>query len=258
MLASMATASLFGYMNIVLEQHRNNIWCRLRGFCIHGFLCALYDSYILQATYRLCHVVFYRRKQLHSFPLYLILVPIESLFGVVSISPVLLRGDVIYLPSEYYCQTPFTNIPAIVYIAIRLFLLPIMFIALIYLCLLRYVRQSNLSSTTMNDNHNRRSKQNKRDLIVIRRLLLMLSVLILLGLPSMIFLTIFMFTGHLICVTYRVGWLSVSFSLVFLAYMLIQLTDPLKKTLRRHFKRSFLRQNRHPPPSKRQISLHGQ
>ncbi|CAF3189515.1 unnamed protein product [Rotaria sp. Silwood2] len=218
MLASMATASLFGYMNIVLEQHRNNIWCRLRGFCIHGFLCALYDS----------------------------------------ISPVLLRGDVIYLPSEYYCQTPFTNIPAIVYIAIRLFLLPIMFIALIYLCLLRYVRQSNLSSTTMNDNHNRRSKQNKRDLIVIRRLLLMLSVLILLGLPSMIFLTIFMFTAHLICVTYRVGWLSVSFSLVFLAYMLIQLTDPLKKTLRRHFKRSFLRQNRHPPPSKRQISLHGQ
>ncbi|CAF0895181.1 unnamed protein product [Rotaria sordida] len=241
MLGSMAMVSLFGYMNIVLEQHGNTIWCRLRGFFIHGFLCALYDSYVIQATYRFCRVVFYRRKHLISFPLYLLFVPIESLFGVVSISPVLLRGDVVYLSSEYYCQTPFTNIPAIVYIAIRLFLLPILFITLIYVCLLKYVRQSNLSLIIINKKRHRRLKKNKRDLIVIKRLLIMLSILILLGLPSIIFLSIFMFTGHLICVTYRIGWLSVSFSLVFLAYMLIKMTDPLKKTARQYFKRNSLR-----------------
>jgi hypothetical protein len=232
MLASMAAASLFGYMGMVLEQHGNTKWCRWRGFFIHGFLCALYDSYILQAGYRLCRVVFYRRKNLHSFPLYSLLVPIESLFGVVSISPVLFRGDVIYLPTEFYCQTPFTNIPAVMYIAIRLFLLPILFITLVYICLLKHVRQSNTLTITMNDHH-QRSKQDVRDLIVIKRLLLMLSVLILLGLPSIILLTIFMVTGYLVSVTYRIGWLSVSFSLVFLAYMLIQLTNPLRKSLRR-------------------------
>jgi hypothetical protein len=47
MLASMAAASLFGYMGMVLEQHGNTKWCRWRGFFIHGFLCALYDSYKL-------------------------------------------------------------------------------------------------------------------------------------------------------------------------------------------------------------------
>jgi hypothetical protein len=247
MLASMATASLLGYMNIILEQHGNTKWCRWRGFFIHGFLCALYDSYILQAGYRLCRVVFYRRKRLHSFPLYSLLVPIESLFGVVSISPVLLRGDVIYLSSEYYCQTPFTNIPAISYVALRLFLLPILFISLVYVYLLRHVRQSNsltTTTTTMNDNHRKRSKQDTRDLVVIRRLLLMLGVLVLLGLPSIIFLSIFMITGHLISITYRIGWLSVSFSLVFLAYMLIQLTNPLRKTVRRIFSRHSSSQNR--------------
>jgi hypothetical protein len=180
--------------------------------------------------------VFYRRKTLHSFPLYLLLVPIESLFGVVSISPVLLRGDVIYLPSEYYCQTPFTNIPAISYIAVRLFLLPLLFITLVYIYLLRHVRQSNSLSRTPSDTYIKRSRQDKRDLVVIRRLLLMLSVLILLGLPSVIFLTILMITGYLIPVTYRIGWLSVSCSLVFLAYMLIQLTSPLRKTVRRLFR----------------------
>jgi hypothetical protein len=244
MLASMVTASLIGFMGIVLEQHGNSKWCRWRGFFIHGFLCALYDSYILQAGYRLCRVVFYRHKNLQSFPLYSLLVPIESLFGVVSISPVLLRGDVIYLPSEYYCQTPFTNIPAICYIALRLFFLPILFISLVYIYLLKHVRQTNSSITTINENHRGRSKQDTRDLIVIKRLLLMLSVLLLLGLPSIIFLSIFMITGHLISITYRIGWLSVSFSLVFLAYMLIELTNPLRKTVRGLFHRDSVQRSR--------------
>ncbi len=237
MLAGMAKASLFGFIGIVLEQHGETNWCRWRGFFIHGFLCALYDSYILQAGYRLCRVVFYRRKRLYSFPLYSLLIPIESLFGVVSISPVLLRGDVIYLSTEYYCQTPFTNIPAITYIALRLFFLPILFITLVYIYLLKHVRRTNSLSMTMNEKRRRRSKQDTRDLIVIGRLLGMLGILILLGLPSIVFLGILIVTGHLIAVTYRIGWLSVSFSLVFLAYMLIQLTHPLKKTVKRLFTR---------------------
>jgi len=257
MLASMATASLFGYMGIVLEQHGNTIWCRWRGYFIHGFLCALYDSYILQAAYRLCRVVFYRRKHLHSFLLYSFLVPTESLIGVMCISPVLFWNKVIYLPSEFYCQTPFTNIPAITYIAIRLFLLPLVFIALVYICLLKHIRQSNSSSTTMGDDHRRRSKQNTRDLIVIRRLLIMLGVLILLGLPSIIFLSILIVTGYLIPVTYRIGWLSVSFSFVFLAYMLIQLTSPLKKTVRGLFKRHSSEQSRSKSSREQHQPLHG-
>ncbi|CAF0872462.1 unnamed protein product [Adineta ricciae] len=243
MLASMANASLLGFLGISLEEHQPTIWCRWRGFFIHGFLCALYDSYILQAAYRLCRVVFYRRKHLHSFPLYLLLVPIESIFGIVCISPVLVRNDVIYLSSEFYCQTPFTNIPAIGYVAIRLFFLPLLFIASFYIFLLRHIRNMT-SSPAMTGYYRRRAKQNTRDLIVIRRLLLMLGVLILLGLPSMVFLGIFLFTGHLVPVTYRIGWLSVSISLVFLAYMIIQLTNPLRKTVRRIFQRSPASPNR--------------
>jgi uncharacterized BrkB/YihY/UPF0761 family membrane protein len=118
------------------------------------------------------------------------------------------------------------------YIAVRLFLLPILCIAVIYICLLNYVCQRN----TLSKIYRRRSKQRQRNLIVIRRILLMLTILILLGLPSMIFLIIFIFTGHLVSITYRIGWLSVSFSLVFLAYMIIQLTRPLRKTMRRIFR----------------------
>lgn len=254
-LSSMSTSSLLGYMNIQWKQYGDTLWCRLRGFFIHGFLCVLYDSYVLQAIYRLCRVVFYRHKSLHSFTLYSLLIPIGSLFGIGSISPVLIRGDVVYISSEYYCQTPFKNIPAITYIAIRLFLLPILFISLIYMCLLKHVRQSTDSLMTANDNQYRRSKQNKRDLIIIRRLLVMLTSLILLGLPSVIFLIIYMICGYFISVTYRVGWLSVSFSLVFLAFMLIRLTNPLKKTFKRCLKRNYNEEYRRQSSSSRKISL---
>ena len=233
MLAHMSTVSLLGFAGISLEQHGETNWCRWRGFLIHGFLCSLYDSYILQAGYRLCRVVFYRRQRLHSFLLYLFLVPIGSLFGVVSISPVLIRGDIVYLSTEYYCQTPFTNLPAICYVALRLFLLPLVSITLAYVYLLKYVRKANGSPMT----NQQRTRQDIRDLTVIRRLLVMLGVLILLGLPSIVFLSILMFTGHLVAVAYRIGWLSVSFSLIFLAYMLIQLTHPLKRTVKRLLER---------------------
>ena len=231
MLASMSTSSLLGFCGVVLGQHGQTSWCYWRGFFIHGFLCTLYDSYILQAVYRLCRVVFYRHRGFHKFSLYLYLIPILFLFGLLSISPALVRGNIVYLPSEHYCQTPFTNLWAINYIALRLFFLPILLIALIYVYLLRHVRQSNPSSTShVSRSH---SSRNARDLIVIRRLLLMLIVLILLGLPSVIFLSIFLVTGQLMAITYRLGWLSVSFSLVFLAAMLIYLTRSVRKTARR-------------------------
>jgi len=233
LLASMIISSLFGYLSIIIEQHGNTKWCLWRGFLIHGVLCMLYDSYILQATYRLFRVVFHRHKYLHRFSLYCFLVFIELLFSVLSISPVFIRGNVIYLPTEYYCQTPFTNISAIVYVAFRIVFLPILVIAIVYMCLLNHIRhKSNICR--------RRSKHNRRNLIVIKQILLMLTNLILLGLPSIIFLIILIFTGYLVPITYRIGWLSVSFSLVFLAYMLIQLTRPLRKTMRKLFRQTIL------------------
>jgi hypothetical protein len=231
LLASMVKSSLYGFISIIKEENENTKWCYWRGFLIHGILCVLYDSYILQAIYRFFRVVFYRNKRLHTFSLYCFLIFIESLFGIISISPILIGRNVIYLPTEYYCQTPFTNIPAIMYIAFRLFLLPILLITIVYICLLNYVYQKSLSVHV----YRRRSKQNRRNLIIIRRILLMLTILILLGLPSLIFLIIFIFTGYLVPITYRIGWLSVSFSLVFLAYMLIQLTKPLRITMRKVF-----------------------
>jgi hypothetical protein len=224
LLASMVKSSLFGFLSISLEQHGDTKWCHWRGFLIHAVLCVLYDSYILQAIYRFCRIVLHQYKHLYTFSLYCFLIFIESVFGILSISPVFIGRYVVYLSTEYYCQTPFTNIPAILYIACRLFLLPIILISIIYICLVKHLRQINF--------YHHRSKSNRRNLIIIRRILMMLTVLILLGLPSMIFLIIYMLTGHFVSITYRVGWLSVSFSLVFLAYMLIQLTRTLRKTVR--------------------------
>lgn len=228
-LAGMVRSSLYGFLSITLNEHNNTRWCLWRGFLIHATFCVLYDSYVIQAIYRFCRVVLHRYKHLHTYSLYCWMIVIETFVGILSISPVFIRGDVRYLSSEFYCQTSFTNIPAILFIALRLFLIPLIVICLIYIYLVNYLHRTNLRQTI----YHRHSKRNRKNLIIIRRILLMLAVLILLGLPSVIFLIIFMFTGYLASITYRVGWLSASFSLVFLAYMLIQLTRPLRKTVRK-------------------------
>jgi hypothetical protein len=79
----------------------------------------------------------------------------------------------------------------------------------------------------------RRARNNARDLIVIKKLLIIVILLVLLGLPAIIFLIMFILTGHLPSITYRIAWLSVSLSLIFLAFMLVKYTIPLRDTVKR-------------------------
>ncbi len=245
MLASMSISSLFGYIGIYLQEQDDTIWCYWRGFFIHGFLCSLYDAFGLQALFRFFRVLFYRHKILHTFKLYCIIIPFLMIFSLMCISPVLFWNDVVYLPLEFYCQTPFTNLRAILYIAARLYGFPLIILFGTYWYLLKYVRQTSLLAITNNARH--RAQNNLRDLIVIKRLLIILILLVLLGLPAMIFLFMFIFTGYLIPVTYRISWLSVSFSLVFLTFVLVKYTNPLRMTVQRLINNIGIRQRRIAP-----------
>jgi hypothetical protein len=231
MLTSMTMSSLFGFIGIYLYEYGNTVWCRWCGFFIHGFLCALYDSYGLQAIFRCFRVVFPRRKILHSFKLYYVIIPFEMIFAIICISPVLFLNDVIYLPSEFYCQTPLTNLPAILYVALRLYGFPLFILFGIYWYLVRYIRRTTPLAETVDAR--RRARNNARDLIVIKKLLIIVILLVLLGLPAIIFLIMFILTGHLPSITYRIAWLSVSLSLIFLAFMLVKYTIPLRDTVKR-------------------------
>ena len=228
-LARMIFSSLSGFMGVNVAEFHAGGWCHWRGFLIYGFLCAIYDSYSLQAFYRLCRVVFYRQKRFHQFSLYVPLVFVESLFSMISMVPLFVGGFITYVPTEFYCQTPLSHMPATGYITVRLYLLPMLFIALVYIYLLRYIRRTNPLAA----DYRRRAKQIRRNLVIIRRLVSNWIVLMMLGLPSVVMTTVYLVTGQFVLMCYRVGWLSVSVSFVFLASMLIQWTRPLRKTARK-------------------------
>ncbi|CAF0900040.1 unnamed protein product [Adineta steineri] len=252
-LTSMTISSLCGFIGIELENSSNRIWCIYRGFFIHGFLCIVYDSYALQSIFRFCRVVFYRRKLFHSFKLYCFIIPIDIIFALISISPVLYFHDVIYLSSEYYCQTPFTNLGAMLYIAARLYGFPLFILFFIYSYLIKYLKNLNLSLITFDAR--RRALNNTRDFIMIKRLLIQLILLILLGLPSVILLFIFIITSHLPSITYRIGWLCVSFSSFFLIFMLIKYTSPLRDTIKQLIKKMSCQKHRIVPQQTTQIPM---
>jgi len=81
------------------------------------------------------------------------------------ISPVLFWNKVIYLPSEFFCQTPFTDLPAILYVAGRLYGFPLISLCAMYWYLVRCVRR--ISPLTETADVRRRYQNNARDMIVI-------------------------------------------------------------------------------------------
>jgi hypothetical protein len=245
MIASASISSLFGYIGLDLDENNDTIWCRWRGFLIFGFLCAVYDAFGLQAMFRIFRVVFYRRKVLHSFKFYCIIIPFQMIFAVMCTSPLLFLNTIVYLPLDFYCQTSFTNLPASLYIAARLYGFPLIILFGTYWYLLRYLRRTSLLAVT--NDARRRAQNNARDLIVIKRLLIIVTLLVLIGLPGMIFLLMFIFTGYLFSLIYRIVWLSVSFSLVFLTFMLIKYTNPLRMTVQRLINNIGIRQIRIAP-----------
>jgi uncharacterized membrane protein len=78
-------------------------------------------------------------------------------------------------------------------------------------------------------------RQNKRDAIIIKRIGVVMIVLLLLGIPSCLFVIGFIINGYLHWAAYRVGWMtiSISFALISLSsvYVTPQIYEPIRLIL---------------------------
>ena len=229
LLANIAIVSLFGFLNIRLPDHADTVWCHWCTFLFRSALCALFDSYVLQAVFRSFRVILYQKKYLHSFSLYTRLIPCSIIVSLVSVSPLLLHGDISYLSDTYYCDLSIANLPMFGYFVARIYFFPLCFIFMAYIVLLRHVRRiRQLSAGGRNARH--RLKHSNRDLGVLKRTLLSLVVLIFFGMPGFAVLTYFYITGRLFALVYHLTWACVSSGAFFLCYLLVMFTKPLRDT----------------------------
>jgi hypothetical protein len=219
----MTSSNLFnGFLLYNLE------FCYVWGFLYDTFECSIYYSYCLQSLYRLCRVVFFKKKFLLSYSLYLKLVVGQWLFTFFLILPTLFLFY-IRLPTERYCLIPYTDINGSVYLIVLLYFIPLLCIITTYLWITTFIRQSSRTSTAIILAQQR--QRNLRDLTIIKRLVILISILVLLRFPTIIFIIYGVAVGHLFLFTYAIVGLITSICLLFIGLITIYITPLLRNNI---------------------------
>ncbi|CAF1418410.1 unnamed protein product [Adineta steineri] len=204
-------------------------FCYVWGLFYDIFECSIYYSYCLQAFFRLCRVVFYKKRFLVSYSLYNVLIIVQWILVFSLLVPTLFLQWYIRLPTETYCLIPYTDTYASTYLIIVLYLIPLIFITTIYIWITLYVRQSShptATGLTIN-----RRQRNLRDLTVIKRIIILISILMILRFPTIIFIIYGVIAGHLFAYTYAIVGLITLLCMIFIALITIHITPELRNNI---------------------------
>jgi hypothetical protein len=129
----------------------------------------------------------------------------------VSIFPLFRGFNVIYLlPNEPYCTASYNELPSLIYMPIVAFILPLLVISICYFCIFWKTKHSEILL--------RSSKQkNRRDILVLHRIIIILVILSAVSLPLFIDLFIYLPKGYIDPHMNSIGWVSSTLNAVVLA-----------------------------------------
>ncbi|CAF4153795.1 unnamed protein product [Adineta steineri] len=207
----------------------NLTFCCVWGLLYDMFQCSIYHSYYLQAFYRLCRVVFYKKKSLVSYSFFIMLVIGQWSFTIIILLPPFFLNWYAQLPYDQYCLVPYTHAMAEMYHILILQLIPLMCITSTYIWITVFVRYlSRTPSIVLATNQRQR---NIRDLTVIKRIVILISILIALRFPSIIFMIYAVVVGQLYPLTFGIVGLITSVCMIFMGIMIVYITPQLRKNL---------------------------
>ena len=224
----MICSNLFGGF-LLIDKNLCNIW----GLFYDIFECHIYYGYGLQSFYRLCRIVFYKKRKLLSLSLYLTLICSQWFLILILLLPPIFVNWYDRLPTENYCLIPYTYIGPEVYHILFLYLIPLICLSIVYLWITTFMRRiSKIPTLTIAAAQHVR---NQRDLTVIRRILMLVSILIVLRFPTIIFMTHGAIVGNLYPFTYGIVGITTSICLIFIAIITIYITPQVRKEILKIF-----------------------
>lgn len=134
----------------------------------------------------------------------------------------LLKNNIVYLPKEHYCFVSFKNIRGILWVIFNAYGVPLLLLIFIYFLITIYLyRQPNAQTSIIN-------QRQKRDLIIIRRIIMNVSILSVLGVSSIIFLFLLFITGEEHPLIFRISILLAGLSMTGLSVTTVLTTPKLK------------------------------
>ncbi|CAF0987916.1 unnamed protein product [Rotaria sordida] len=239
-LTLMILSNIGGDMNIYILKRINHWACHIRGYLHFVFINSIYLSYALQGSFRLLHIAFHKYRclrKIYSFSSFIIVQWIASFLFIL---PILIEYEnyssfIVYLPQEFYCQVPITNIRGTTFLILSVYFVPLCCVGIIYLWIIIHIKNRNrqIILIPISVQH-----KNKRDNIIIKRICLIMIVLSSLGVTPCLFIIAFIMTDHLHWTSYRISWMTVSISFVLIILSSLYVTPQIYKSIRIMFNHS--------------------
>lgn len=202
-------------------------FCHIWGLIYDIFECHIYYGYCLQAIYRLCRIVFYKKRKLLNMKLYLILTAGQWFLILILMIPPITVHWYVRLPTENYCLIPYTYLGPEIYHILFLYLIPLISLSIVYIWITIFMRTVTKVPTVVLATVQR--VRNQRDLTVIRRILMLVSILVVLRFPTIIFMTHAAIVGSLFEFTYGIVGIITSICLILIGIITSYITPQLRK-----------------------------
>ncbi|CAF0890138.1 unnamed protein product [Adineta steineri] len=210
--------------DLQLNQYQD-IFCIFRGYLTYVLCAALNYSFLLQAFYRYLIVVYPARLFWQLRRNQFIFIIIKWIYVFIFPLPFTFTGDIIYNVNNQICQIPFRLSFTMIFVAICVYGIPVPLIILIYLKLIQYVRKMNKRVIPVNILF-----RAQRELKMVRRTMILTMIIVILGLPYASFIVVSFFTSPPLY-HFRIAYIFVTISLVFVMIVLLEFTEPLKASI---------------------------
>lgn len=213
--------TLYGHLYVDVSFNRQ--WCYIKAYFFYVSGCSFFYSYLLQAIYRLCRIVFYRKLIFQSCQFYTYGICIQWFLSFVQVIPVYFLGVFEYLPNDYHCQIAIHNLLGLVIGLSLVHMIPISFTTICYIFTAIYIRKRSARVRSR-----RQQVKDRRDFLVQRRIFVLLTPMIASGMPTLGISLYSQWTGDVPFWATQFQWLTATFSMCVVSIILIFISPNLQ------------------------------
>ncbi|CAF1059718.1 unnamed protein product [Adineta ricciae] len=223
--------SIFTLENDLKERKLNNRLCIFSGSLSYSITMIQMYSYLLQAVYRYLVIVYPSRLMWQSSRLQASFIGLTWCCGLVYFIVLIVTDQIKYLPDDQICQMPLRLSFLTIFNALYIYIFPLSVIMIIYLKMILYVKEMGKRITPVNI-----LSRAQRELRMIHRIVSIVLFLVILGLPYVLFILMSFFNSapkyH-----FRIAYVFIIVSLVFMMIALCQVAEPLKIFIKKVYRR---------------------
>jgi hypothetical protein len=160
---------------------------------------------------------------------YILLIIGQWLLSIIVLLPPIFLNWYVHLPTDQYCLVPYTALLAEMYHIMIIYTIPLVCISIAYVWVTIFIRDSSRTATIILTAKQR--QRNSRDFTVIKRIVVIISILIAMRFPTVIFMIYAVSVGHLYPLTFGIVGLITSICFTLIGLITIHITSQLRENL---------------------------